>query len=390
MLWSLVQASTNTTIKATTPVVTLTDCDKVLGLAKSVKMTPAQILQLQTAKCCGVLGVTCVGSRVDTIDWEGLNLNGTLITAGLVKVDCDHDGDDDNSSKDNPSSYLSQLSLTNFNIMNNNLVGHIPKLPATLKYVDFDHNAFNGPIPTLPAALLEGYFDNNHLKGSISSFPSQLINFFAVNNQLTGELPKFPSTLEIIDVQSNKLHGELPKLPAGLVELSLENNKFKGTLPATLPAGLAQLNLGTNSFSGVMPALPSGLDVLNVYNNKFSGNMPALPDNIRYINVYNNDFGGALIVNRPVQLIANVNKFTSVQIKDMSRLAACEISNNPIWKSTLTPAVADACHPYGLMSERPVALGKRSFEEIEKREVTGETSVMGKMLSMVAAIAALF
>jgi hypothetical protein len=372
MLWSLVQS---TTIKTPAPVLSA-DCQNVVGLATSMKMTAAQISTLKTANCCSVLGVYCyIGNQTSSIDWQGLNLNGTV------------------------SGHLSNLTaITSFHADNNNLKGSLPALPRTLKSLSLNHNQFTGAIPHLPEAIEEVYLADNHFSGKLPALTENLWYFYASNNKISGNVTSFPQNLACFDVQSNHMSGHIPDLPSQMTDLVLQNNKFSGKLPV-LPTSLVQLNLATNKMSGPLPSsLPSNLAVFNVYDNSFSGPVPSLPAGIQIVNIYNNQLTGQLTVQRPVQLVANVNQLTGVTVNDLSRMAVCDISNNPIWKNTLDSNLLGNCWAYGLKSPRPVGLGKRSIDDadvlLEKRTdpqvANAEMLFMTILLSIIASVAALF
>jgi Leucine-rich repeat (LRR) protein len=336
MLWSLSQVSALSA-----------DCQNVIGLAQSMKMTNAQLTTLKTANCCNVLGISCIGEKVTGLDWEALNLNGTV------------------------STHLSKLtSLTELWIQNNNLVGSIPAFPRSIQYMSVENNHFTGKIPEFPN-FYEAYLDNNEFSGKLPELPATAMYFYAGNNRLTGEIPKLPSNLQYLDVQSNSLSGGIPNMPPKMVDLILSNNNLKGKLPA-LPNTLATLNLASNAFFGEIPALPSTLLEMNLYNNDFTGSVPKLPTGIRVLNLYNNDLEGSLTIHQPVIFVANVNHFSSITVEDQGLMVECDISNNPIWVDTLA-SLEGNCRLYGTKKPRPANLGKRSIDEedisIEKRQV---------------------
>eukprot|EP00835_Amoeboradix_gromovi_P001816 NODE_91_length_21779_cov_0.171356.p6 type:complete len:362 gc:universal NODE_91_length_21779_cov_0.171356:14198-15283(+) len=341
MLWSLSQVSALST-----------DCINVLAMGQSMKMATSQISQLKAANCCGVLGLTCDSkNHIDVIDWQGLSLNGTV------------------------SNNLMKLSITGFFVQNNNLHGSIPGFPKSIQYMSLENNHFSGKLPELPNAY-EIYVGNNQFSGKLPEFPNTAMYFYAQNNRFSGQIPKLPTRLQYLDLQTNGFTGGLPTIPPNMVDLVLQNNGLKGKLPE-LPSSLVTLNIGSNSFFGSLPALPAELLEVNFYNNDFTGILPALPKGIRMINIYNNYFEGTLEVNKPVQLIANMNGLTGVSVLDQGQMSYCDVSNNPINRDTLAYLEGN-CRLYGTIKPRPAALGKRSIDEEDvaliKREYTQNTA----------------
>ena len=337
MLWSLANA-----------IAVSQDCSNVINLAQSMKMSTTNINTLKTANCCKVVGVTCTPAGIaEEIHWESMGLTGTI------------------------SNHFSKLSVTGFFAQNNELRGNLPAFPKTLQYVALENNKLSGKIPAFPN-IYEGYFGNNQFQGKLAEFPSTLMYFAAQNNLLAGPIPKLPARMLELDLQSNQFTGGIPNLPDNLVSLTLANNELKGKLPASLPSTLENLNLNSNAFFGQLPTVfPKSLLELNLYNNDFTGNMTELPEGLRVLNIYNNDLKGSLIVNKPVQLIANINHFTEIVVKDQSQMVVCDLSNNPVWRSTLAPLEGN-CRLYGTKKDRTDGLVKRSIEdesELKKRSL---------------------
>ena len=353
MLWSLVQShSVVNPLSA--------DCQNVIALGQSVKLTVAQIAQLKAAQCCGVLGVTCVDSKADIIDWNALNLNGTI------------------------GNKLSKLTITQLWMQNNNLRGSISSFPSTIQYFSLENNDFTGKLPALPN-FYEAYLGNNQFSGKIPALPNTAMYFYVANNKLSGQIPDLPAYLQYLDLQSNNLKGGLPVLPSIMVDLILANNQLKGTLD-NLPSTLQTLNLATNSFHGELPALPAGLITLNVYNNDFCGEVGTVPSGIRILNLYNNLFVGDLTVQKPVQLVANINGFTSVNVVDQGQMTVCDVSNNPIWRETLAPLEGN-CAVYGTKKRRDPFLVKRSVDA--QVVASANNGIYGVVMGMFATVAAL-
>jgi len=352
MLWSLLQAKT-----VVNPL--SADCQNVIALGQSVKLTAAQIAELKAAQCCGVLGVTCVDSKAAIIDWDALNLNGTV------------------------GNHLSKLTISQLWLQNNNLRGSITSFPSTIQYFSLENNEFTGRLPALPN-FYEAYLGNNQFSGKLPDLPNTAMYFYIANNRISGQIPDLPVHLQYLDIQSNNLHGGLPVLPSNMVDLILSNNQLKGTLDS-LPSTLQTLNLASNAFHGELPALPTGLITLNVYNNDFCGEVGTVPSGIRILNLYNNLFVGDLTVQKPVQLIANINGFTSVTVADQGQMTVCDVSNNPIWRETLAPLEGN-CALYGTKKRRDPFLVKRSVED---KVASANNGIYGVVMGMFATIAAL-
>jgi hypothetical protein len=354
MLWSLIQATKVNPLSA--------DCQNVIALGESVKLTAAQIAELKAAQCCGVLGVTCVDSRADIIDWDALNLNGTI------------------------GNHLSKLTITQLWMQNNNLRGSISSFPSTIQYMSLENNEFTGRLPALPN-FYEAYLGNNQFSGKLPDFPNTAMYFYIANNRISGQIPALPIRLQYLDLQSNNLHGGLPVLPSIMVDLVLSNNQLKGTLDS-LPSTLQTLNLASNAFFGELPALPTGLITLNLYNNDFCGEVGTVPSGIRIVNLYNNLFVGDLTVQQPVQLVANINGLTSVNVVDQGLMTVCDVSNNPIWRETLAPLNGN-CAIYGTKVRRSPLLAKRDVADSIAAS-TANNAIFNVVFGMFATFAAMF
>lgn len=355
MLWSVAQGAA----QSAQGMVLSQDCQNVIGLAQSLKMGAGQLQTLRDRNCCGVVGVVCQGGRVDVIDWQAMGLNGTV------------------------SSHVAKLPITQLWLQANNIVGEIKELPRSIQYMSLENNQLSGKIPDLPN-FYEAYLSNNMFSGKVPKLPSTAMYFYAGNNRLSGAVPDLPARMQYLDLQTNGLTGGLPVLPAGMVDVILANNDLKGKLPAKLPSTLQTLNLGTNAFFGSLPPMPEGMLELNLYNNDFTGPIAPLPKSLRVLNVYNCDFDGELVVERPVSLVANINHFTRITVKDQGQMVECDVSNNPVWRDSLGYLEGN-CRLYGTKKPRPAALMKREVVQAESVMMNGaEAMLVAMMLSLVA------
>ena len=103
-------------------------------------------------------------------------------------------------------------------------------------------------------------------------------------------------------------------IPSSLTYLALHNNDIVGVVPSGLPSGLIECYLDGNQMSGDLPIFPSALRYLHLGWNGYPGN----------------HFSGTLELNRPIQLSIFDNWISDVVIQDISALAQCDLSKNPL------------------------------------------------------------
>ena len=257
------------------------DCVMVKSLAQAWNMNTQSGFgtQLQElTNCCAAKyydnvkqttsRVQCDASqRVTGIEWNGLNLFGTIDTS---------------------------------------------KFPPLLTSIDLYYNNFNGPIPTnWPNRIKTINLNKNQFSGNVPiNWPGGLINLQLGENQLTSELSK--------------------DWPISLVVLELYNNKLTGPIPVGFPNGLQILNLGSNRMNGTIPVLPSSLTLLRIDRNSFSGDILNFPRGVTNLAANNNKLSGKLVLTKPIIVDISNNSISDIQISDTSALADCDISLNPL------------------------------------------------------------
>eukprot|EP00835_Amoeboradix_gromovi_P002806 NODE_167_length_16327_cov_0.361597.p2 type:complete len:1006 gc:universal NODE_167_length_16327_cov_0.361597:258-3275(+) len=293
---------------------TVSDCSEVTKLAYGLNMhisNPDLMREIEFNCCLSKKYITCDTKNVIKIEFEDLNLNGTINGTAI------------------PS--LTQSLKLGYNFIS----GSVPEnLPNSLTYLDLGCNFLSGTIPSLPENLQTLNFVNNWLNGSIpESLPWKLNTIYASYNYLTGILPTFfPSTLASLQLSHNYMHGNVPDtLPPALTYLDLQNNRLDGTLPTSFPPKLSYINLRDNQLHGSLPfTLPSTLLTFDVSNNFLNGNLSIIPDTIANLRLNNNKFRGQLLMKRPYQVLIMNNHISNVIITDSSSIYQCDVSRNPL------------------------------------------------------------
>ncbi|CDY35328.1 BnaA04g15190D [Brassica napus] len=188
-----------------------------------------------------------------------------------------------------PELLRTQKKLTNLDISNNKIKGHVPgwlwTLP-TLNFVDLSYNMFIGFERSTKLGLSMQY-----LVGS--------------NNNFTGEIPSFicdMRSLITLDLSSNNLNGVIPhcmgNLKSNLSFLNLRQNRLSGDLPNNTFASLRSLDVGHNQLTGKLPRSLihfSTLEVLNVESNRISDTFPVWLSSLKHLQILvlrSNEFHG--------------------------------------------------------------------------------------------------
>ena len=153
------------------------------------------------------------------------------------------------------------------------------------------------------------------LNGSINgTIPSTLITMDLSNNNITGTIPNnLSNTLQYLDTSVNKLSGNIPSSLFNLVYFDCSRNFMSGGLPQLIPSTMITLKVFGNSFDGPIPSFPASL--IDLY--------------LGYPNYPGNSFSGSVVLNAPISLYLNYNMITDVVVINATRLAFCDLSNNP-------------------------------------------------------------
>eukprot|EP00834_Sanchytrium_tribonematis_P005835 NODE_382_length_8372_cov_0.676538.p6 type:complete len:174 gc:universal NODE_382_length_8372_cov_0.676538:738-217(-) len=160
----------------------LSDCQNLKQFAIGLgmpKVNPTIMNEIITNCCAGsITRVTCVAGKIDSIDWHGLNLNGTFQA----------------------------------------------NLPSSLVYLDLSSNQLTGNLPTTgyPVTLQTFIIYKNQLNGTIPVFPDGLTELSVKFNQITS-FSTFPTNLTKLDLYGNNLKQPFPHdLPPNLETKSTE------------------------------------------------------------------------------------------------------------------------------------------------------------------------
>ncbi|GMH25101.1 hypothetical protein Nepgr_026944 [Nepenthes gracilis] len=180
--------------------------------------------------------------------------------------------------------------LLHMDLKLNQLMGPLPSLPSTLRYLSLSGNAMWGPLNGLEALSDLVYLDlaKNHFGGAIpvSLLRPSLSSLFLQRNNFTGAIPAVPPRTDggpttpygegsVMDLSHNSLTGELPAVLSSVEMLFLNNNRFTGSVPEEYTRSVCQgrtktLYLQHNFFSGFplksAAALPDNVDVCLAYN----------------------------------------------------------------------------------------------------------------------------
>ncbi|KAL0897596.1 hypothetical protein Bca101_081557 [Brassica carinata] len=196
-----------------------------------------------------------------------------------------------------PELLRTQHKLTNLDISNNKIKGHVPgwlwTLP-NLTFVDLSYNMFIG-------------FERSMKLGRSSFSKPSMQYLVGSNNKFTGQIPSFicdMRSLITLDLSSNNLNGSIlhcmGNLKSTLSFLNLRQNRLTGSLPNNTFASLRSLDVGHNRLTGKLPRSLirfSALEVLNVESNRISDTFPVWLSSLKHLQVLvlrSNEFHGPI------------------------------------------------------------------------------------------------
>nr|XP_043636102.1 receptor like protein 21-like [Erigeron canadensis] len=148
----------------------------------------------------------------------------------------------DNSFSGMIPGWISNHSIVELLVRNNQLEGQFPCGTASFSFLDISYNSFSGPIPS---CLSWQFVKHLHL------------GF----NRFTGSIPASFSNLTSVltlDIQNNSLSGSIPEVLGELSNLRillLGKNKFRGSIPKQLCQlrNASLIDLSSNFLSGSIP-----------------------------------------------------------------------------------------------------------------------------------------
>ena len=324
------------------------DCVNVITLLTDMKMDSVTLGTI-TPDCCKITNaetlkfvkIVCDSlERVTDISVMNLRLTGTINSVALAAIP-----------------------LITLNLNGNDLTGPILALPATLKQFSALNSKLDGQLPVLPDSLTLlnlGY--NQFTDLSPFSAKSQLKTLIMSNNKLITKNIVFPNTLVEINMYSNQLSGTLSSLPPFLTQLTLANNQFTGSLPP-LPSSLTVVDVSQNQFTGSISTFPPLVTIFSVHSNEFSGKLPTPPSSLAFLAISNNkftgelpllskvtnlyaqmnNFEGLLSMESPVALFIQGNKVSSLSIKKVTSLTACDVRYNQLSNEQLQIFLGTFC-----------------------------------------------
>ena len=191
------------------------DCSDIVNLAIGLKMNSQQatIMGQLYANCCSAYGVTCSGTRVTSLSWQALNLNGFLNETAL------------------PDSLI-LLALDG-----NPITGNFPsKYPSSLLYlVGLGRTMMNCVLPTSwPIGILEIDINGNLCTGDVSVFPRTLTRLYlGYNLDQQSRLNRFTGSLSLnqpkdINIQRNWVSDVIFQDTSLLTNCNISNNPLLG------------------------------------------------------------------------------------------------------------------------------------------------------------------
>nr|XP_043636098.1 receptor-like protein 13 [Erigeron canadensis] len=184
----------------------------------------------------------------------------------------------DNSFSGMIPGWISNHSIMELLVRNNQLEGQFPCGTASFSFLDISYNSFSGPIPSCLSwqFVKHLHLGFNRFTGSIPASFSNLTSLLTLdiqNNSLSGSIPEVLgelSNLRILLLGKNKFRGSIPKQlcqlrNASLIDLS--SNFLSGSVPpclenitgATYPAFIQSITLGLG-FEGSADFSSSVLD----------------------------------------------------------------------------------------------------------------------------------
>eukprot|EP01041_Mallomonas_annulata_P003055 gene3055-5988_t len=334
-------------VKASDPICDLIAATSISTLSNPLTNWGACNLGLSLIDPCSLpnwQGLTCSGTDVISINFNGINLIKGTIPSSLVKLqkltEFDIANNQFNGSIPNSIGYLSKI--IKFSVYGNSLTGAIPSslgrltsvtqlhlyanklrgtLPTSLSSLSalaslaIDHLQITGTIPSIYGNLATLTYlnigGNTLLTGTIPSSFSKLSNIVQLrlnSNHLYGSIPWTFSTfshMTFFTVDNNFLTGTIPNalgLNAKLMDLRLSFNRLTGTIPTSFEflSNIHRLQLNSNSLSGTIPSAfgrnLTSMSYLGMDSNSFTGTIPpaiALSGNLLSFYVQQNSLSGS-------------------------------------------------------------------------------------------------
>nr|TKS15213.1 receptor-like protein 12 isoform X1 [Populus alba] len=235
-----------------------------------------------------------------------------------------------------PSFLRDQNHLEFLELVDNELVGHIPKWfmnmsTITLQDLSLADNLLTGfeqSFDVLPWNNLRSLdLSRNKLKRSLPIPPPAIYEYEVSNNELNGEIPDVIcnlASLSLLDLSINNLSGKLPQCLGNKSStasvLNLRSNSFSGDIPETFTSGcsLRVVDFSQNKLEGKIPkslANCTKLEILNLEQNNINDVFPSwlgvLP-HLRVMILRSNGLHG--VIGNPKTNI----EFPRLQIVDLS------------------------------------------------------------------------
>jgi len=209
------------------------DCPNIINLAIALHMDtkqPTIMSQLRADCCSGSVSSSpylgCVGNRVDVVQWNQLNLDGTVNGTAIPNK------------------------VTKLYIWQNSITGTLPlSMPTTVTDLDVDSNQLSGTL-------------------TVSALPPALTYLAVYLNQFSGPLTgAFPTAMTYLDVSGTFFTGDVPLLPSTLTTLYLgftgypAGNRFTGKV--VLNSSPIVFYINDNWITDVVISNPSQLTTQN-------------------------------------------------------------------------------------------------------------------------------
>lgn len=185
-----------------------------------------------------------------------------------------------------PSQLSSLTYLTYLSFSNNGLSGNFPDIDnlTMLEYLNINSNNLIGNIPDTSNFNSLQYFDigSNRFIGQISSFNSGNLYYIDLsNNEISSNISQniFVNTSNQLTVKmnNNRIYGTIPEnmLISSMIILDLSVNLFSGTIPSTiinLASQIQELILSQNNLTGSLSTNLNGIIFGNCYKFDLSHN----------------------------------------------------------------------------------------------------------------------
>eukprot|EP00835_Amoeboradix_gromovi_P006178 NODE_681_length_5254_cov_0.289040.p1 type:complete len:1074 gc:universal NODE_681_length_5254_cov_0.289040:3473-252(-) len=277
------------------------DCPDVINLATGLAMglSNPDLLKTLRIDCCSTNSVWCISGRVDSINWFGMKLTGSINTTALPGM------------------------LTYLNLEGNRIAGELRgDLPSALEVLYIGINCITGSIPVMPLPNLQ--------------------EIDASQNRFNGTIPSLSTTLGFFSISFNEISGCIPgTLPPGMYMMKASNNMLSCSIPATLPNSLGYLDASSNKISGSIPAtLPSSMYAIDIGWNQISGVVPSLSSNIFSLGLQSLAVSGSIHLYQPSYVAIGKTSISSVIFDDNSRLWHCNMRDTALSNPANDPQLA--------------------------------------------------